>query len=87
MNSTKGAQEFTEGKFKRRAGGVAPHSRDTYPDTCPNFFDRINLIFFRYMLLGCDFLCYCVSNLDLRPRVRPDPDREPDISLLPDLIF
>jgi len=25
---------------------VAPHSRDTYPDTCPDFFDHVIANFF-----------------------------------------
>jgi len=44
--------------------GIAPSSRDTYPDTCPDFFDHIVLIFFQYLFLSCDCLCYLVSDLD-----------------------
>ena len=34
---------------------VAPRSRDTYPDACPDFFDRTIAIFFQYLFLSCDF--------------------------------
>ena len=44
--------------------GVAPRSRDTYPDTCPKFFRPYCSIFFQYVFLGCDCLCYHVSDQD-----------------------
>ena len=43
---------------------VAPRSRDTYSDTCPKFFRPYCSIFFQYLLLSCDYLCYYVSDLD-----------------------
>ena len=43
---------------------VAPRSRDTYPDACPKIFRPYCLIFFQYLLLDCDYLYYCVSDLD-----------------------
>ena len=37
---------------------VVPRSRDTYPDACPDFFDRTIVIFFQYLFLSCNFSCF-----------------------------
>ena len=59
-----GREKKIEGEMLMRMKYVTPHSRDTHPDTCPKFFDRIVSIFFQYLFLGCDCLCYLVLDLD-----------------------
>ena len=67
---------------------VAPRTRDTYPDACPKFFSTVLFQFFSSIYFWVVIAYVIVYRIwILRLRVSPDPDRDPDTSMLPDLTF